>query len=519
MLKKYIQERLQDVIATKLSESVFNEIVYIKQSQVQAKVEENGNTVNFNTPDGIKLDSYGEPFNLSLIRSNKSSYYLPSESENGLNSIVITVKNNETSYLTFENGFTKQLLKNKSVFIHEFIHMLDDIRSDGDILNISNNRIGGQQEYETFNREVNARFHQIVSKVKENFFDKELGKLKKQWFLKKDKEGSLEEYINSNSEYICNIDYLIKLFKDEIPIFFKYKLSTGLEKKMISRAYTYFKELQKINNINCQKEMNESRINSLMETYRLVSEDDLDEIAYVPSEGIDEKGNQYWLDQAKQGIIRVKNKSSQSTENNIKYELNLEYPNEIITLRDGVHLVALYSNQEISNIEDINIVFMVRYEDYRDGIRIQYTGSTPDARGRGLAIKIYKELKRKFGLPIYSDFAQSSFSRFGIWGKLYNESPNSIKAYNINKSQKFDIVMRPNPKGNSEMYYIDEDVDVKDYKKSAKILGIDWDKNWNKGSQMNWDNVPNDIQEKIKEHSKYKPVYAKKDNEILLVYV
>ena len=242
-------------------------------------------------------------------------------------------------------------------------------------------------------------------------------------------------------------------------------------------------------------------------------------IAYLPSKKIDEKGNAYLLDQAKQGLIRVKKKSSEPNENKIKYELNLEYPNEIVNLYGGVYLVVLYSNQELSNIEDINIVFMVRYENYRDGIRVQYTGSTPDARGKSLAIKIYIALKEKFGLPIYSDFSQTSFSRYRIWENLYNKSPNSVKAYDINKNQKFDIIMKPNQKGVNEMFYIDEDVDIKDYKNAAKNLGINWDKDWDKGSQMNWDNVPNDIQEKIIEYSKYKPVYTKKDNQVLLVYI
>lgn len=220
-----------------------------------------------------------------------------------------------------------------------------------------------------------------------------------------------------------------------------------------------------------KKEMKESRIYSLMETYQAITEDDLAEIAYVPSEGTDEKSNQYLIDQAKTSILFKSNKEK-VFDNEIGYELNLDFPNKIINLRGNTFLLALFSSNDFENIEDINIIFMVRYEDYKDGIKIQYTGSSTDFRKKKeaerkekikdetknrLAIKCYKALKEKFNKVIYSDTAQSSFSRYFIWEKLYNDSPNSVQAYDTKTDQYFEI--EKNEK--NEMVYYDETGKVK----------------------------------------------------------
>jgi hypothetical protein len=233
------------------------------------------------------------------------------------------------------------------------------------------------------------------------------------------------------------------------------------------------------------EKMKKNRIYSLMETYQAITEDDLSEIAYVPSEGTDEKSNQYLIDQAKTSIIFKSNKEK-VFDNEIGYELNLDFPNKIINLRGNTFLLALFSSNDFENIEDINIIFMVRYEDYKDGIKIQYTGSSTDFRKKKeaereekikdetknrLAIKCYKALKEKFNKVIYSDTAQSSFSRYFIWEKLYNDSPNSVQAYDTKTDQYFEIEKN----GKNEMVYYDET-------------------------------------------GKVKTVYSKKDNGILLVY-
>lgn len=40
------------------------------------------------------------------------------------------------------------------------------------------------------------------------------------------------------------------------------------------------------------------------------------------------------------------------------------------------------------------------------------------------------------------------------------------------------------------------------YKRYAKDLGIEWDKNWNNDQKMLWDNIPNDIEKKLRDYSK-----------------
>lgn len=42
------------------------------------------------------------------------------------------------------------------------------------------------------------------------------------------------------------------------------------------------------------------------------------------------------------------------------------------------------------------------------------------------------------------------------------------------------------------------------YKHYAKELGIEWDKSWNSDTGMLWKNMPNDIEKKLREYSKYK---------------
>jgi len=41
------------------------------------------------------------------------------------------------------------------------------------------------------------------------------------------------------------------------------------------------------------------------------------------------------------------------------------------------------------------------------------------------------------------------------------------------------------------------------YKKYAKDLGIEWQKNWNNDQSMLWENVPDDIEKKLRDYSKY----------------
>ena len=40
------------------------------------------------------------------------------------------------------------------------------------------------------------------------------------------------------------------------------------------------------------------------------------------------------------------------------------------------------------------------------------------------------------------------------------------------------------------------------YKRYAKDLGIEWESNWSKGDKIYWENIPNDIEAKLREYSK-----------------
>lgn len=218
----------------------------------------------------------------------------------------------------------------------------------------------------------------------------------------------------------------------------------------------------KINNINFKKEM---KFNSLMETYQAITEDELNEVIYLPSEGKKEEENEYWLKEMKVTINRLREKNPL---NGVKYDLNgISFPNEIVNIYGSVFAIVLYSDE---NMEDI--VYMTRYGLYKDGIKLINTRSTPSVRGKGLALKIYKALKQKLERPIYSDTTHSPFTRNLIWQKLYNESPSSVKAYDTETNQYFEIEMNEM----DEMVY--------------------WDK---KGER--------------------KPVYSEKDNGILLVFI
>lgn len=42
------------------------------------------------------------------------------------------------------------------------------------------------------------------------------------------------------------------------------------------------------------------------------------------------------------------------------------------------------------------------------------------------------------------------------------------------------------------------------YKKFAQELGIEWQKNWNHKTGMSWENIPDEIESKLREYSKYK---------------
>jgi len=48
------------------------------------------------------------------------------------------------------------------------------------------------------------------------------------------------------------------------------------------------------------------------------------------------------------------------------------------------------------------------------------------------------------------------------------------------------------------------------YKKYAKELGIEWEKNWNNDQRMLWENVPDHVEKQLREHSKKKQQGATK---------
>ena len=48
------------------------------------------------------------------------------------------------------------------------------------------------------------------------------------------------------------------------------------------------------------------------------------------------------------------------------------------------------------------------------------------------------------------------------------------------------------------------------YKKYAKELNIEWQKNWTTNTSMAWDNIPDDIEKKLREFSKYKQSISEK---------
>lgn len=48
------------------------------------------------------------------------------------------------------------------------------------------------------------------------------------------------------------------------------------------------------------------------------------------------------------------------------------------------------------------------------------------------------------------------------------------------------------------------------YKKFAKELGIEWQSNWSHATGMNWDNVPDDIEQQLREYSKWKQSQCEK---------
>jgi hypothetical protein len=218
-----------------------------------------------------------------------------------------------------------------------------------------------------------------------------------------------------------------------------------------------------------KKEMKENKINSLFETYESIREDDLKEITYSPSEGKDEAENKYWIDQAALTLQREKNKNP-SLVIGKSYQLNLDFPNEIFNLYGNTFILVLFSKEAEYSEEKIkDIVFLVRFEKFKNGIKIRNTRSTPDVRGGGLAQKVYNELKSLYG-AIYSDTTQSPSSRFAIWGKLYDNNPSQIKAFKTETSEYFDVV-----KPDKELLYDD--------------------------------------------NGELKKVYTKKDNGILLVYL
>lgn len=48
------------------------------------------------------------------------------------------------------------------------------------------------------------------------------------------------------------------------------------------------------------------------------------------------------------------------------------------------------------------------------------------------------------------------------------------------------------------------------YKKYAEELGIEWQKNWNHPTGMLWENIPDDIEKKLRDYSKYKQTVCEK---------
>jgi hypothetical protein len=48
------------------------------------------------------------------------------------------------------------------------------------------------------------------------------------------------------------------------------------------------------------------------------------------------------------------------------------------------------------------------------------------------------------------------------------------------------------------------------YKKFAKEIGIEWQKDWSHNTGMNWENIPDDIEQKLRAYSKYKQTVCKK---------
>jgi hypothetical protein len=462
MLKQFIIERLQDVEANRLASNVFNEIVFQKKDEISTWLVESGGDLYFNVPKGIHLNSYDKPFKLSIGRKYEKPSY--SRVQHGVDVPTISLPVNFRNYADYIQNFMRYLNEKKSSFIHEFIHMLDDLRSGSKILDAD----AGQQIYQHKNREVNAIFHQIVSKIYDNDISKEIGKFKYKFFLnpkqiKADNEisdmsdGEALKYLLANDvDEACNIHYLVKLFKDELPYYFGPHLPDSIEKNLISRAYTYFKEQNLQMGIDCTQK----KKYPIEETYNIIDNVELTEVTFVPSEGSDEKENSYWLDQTKIAIQRGEP---------LGLHLNIGFPNEIFKLYGNKHAAVLYSDEAKADI-----VFAIRYETYRDGIRIMNTRSTPSVRGEKLAFRLYVELNKVLNAPIYSDFSQSPFSRYGIWEKLYSQFPNNVRVYDVNSSNSFDIDMVPNKSGKLEMAYND--------------------------------------------NGKIKPVYSKKDNGVLLKF-
>jgi len=274
MLKQFIIERLQDVEANRLASNVFNEIVFQKKDEISTWLVESGGDLYFNVPKGIHLNSYDKPFKLSIGRKYEKPSY--SRVQHGVDVPTISLPVNFRNYADYIQNFMRYLNEKKSSFIHEFIHMLDDLRSGSKILDAD----AGQQIYQHKNREVNAIFHQIVSKIYDNDISKEIGKFKYKFFLnpkqiKADNEisdmsdGEALKYLLANDvDEACNIHYLVKLFKDELPYYFGPHLPDSIEKNLISRAYTYFKEQNLQMGIDCTQK----KKYPIEETYNIISE-------------------------------------------------------------------------------------------------------------------------------------------------------------------------------------------------------------------------------------------------------
>jgi hypothetical protein len=66
---------------------------------------------------------------------------------------------------------------------------------------------------------------------------------------------------------------------------------------------------------------------------------------------------------------------------------------------------------------------------FLDGWKSGVVASEEEARGKGLATKVYIRASDMLKQPIYSDTTQTDASRIGIWDKLIKQFPNRVVGY------------------------------------------------------------------------------------------